>query len=201
MGFFQWLKRLFTGAPRVPPSRPPPAVPSGATTDLPSGMSPFPPGTGPARLIVLRHAEKSGDRRDPHLSLTGRRRAEQLVGYVPATFGQPHFLIAARTSNRSRRPVETLEPLAAALGLEVRAKFDDKDSARLIETLRDKQRHRGKLGVICWRHSGLPKVLQALGAAPGTFPTSWDDNDYTTIVDITFPGNGEARAKRLQMPD
>ncbi len=201
MGFFQWIKRLFTGAPRVPPSRPPPAVPSSAPTDLPSGMSPFPPGTGPARLIVLRHAEKSGDKHDPHLSLPGRRRAEQLVEYIPTAFGQPHFLIAARTSNRSRRPVETLEPLAAALGLEVRAKFDDDDIAALIKALRDKQRHRGKLGVICWRHSNLPGLLEALGAAPETVPKPWDESNYTTIIDITFPGNGEAPTKRLQMPD
>jgi hypothetical protein len=201
MGFFQWLKRLFTGAPPVPPSRPRPEVPSGAPTELPSGLSPFPPGTGPSRLIVLRHSEKSGDRRDPHLSLPGRRRAEQLVDYIPATFGQPQFLVAARTSNRSRRPVETLEPLAAALALEVRAKFDDDEPAALIATLRDKQRHRGKIGVICWRHSELPRLVAALGAARGTFPDPWDENDYTTIIDVTFPANGEARAKRVQMPD
>jgi hypothetical protein len=31
-------------------------------------------------------------------------------------------------------------------------------------------------------------------------PKPWDENDYTTVIDITFPGNGEVRAKRLQMP-
>ena len=183
MGLFEWLRRLFTRAPEAP-----------------FGVSPFPPGTGPSRLIVLRHAEKSGDKRDPHLSLVGRRRAELLVKYVPATFGQPQFLIAARTSNRSRRPVETLEPLAAALALEITAKLDDDDIADLLGALRDKQRYRGKLGIICWRHSELPRLLRALGAAPETFPSPWDENDYTTFIDITYPGNGEARAKRLTMP-
>jgi hypothetical protein len=184
MGLFQWFKRLFTGAPKPT-----------------SGVSPFPPGTGPSRLIVLRHAEKTGDKRDPHLSLPGKRRAEQIVNYIPATFGQPQFLIAARTSNRSRRPVETLEPLAAALALEVWAKIDDDDSDELIDTLRDKQRYSGKIGVICWRHSELPGLLAELGAAPEAFPNPWDDNDYITIIDVTFPGNGEAKATRVRMPD
>lgn len=149
----------------------------------------------------MRHAEKSGDRRDPHLSLPGRQRAERLVEYIPATFGQPQFLIAARTSSRSRRPVETLEPLAAALALEVRAKFNDSDSSALIATLRDKKRYRGRLGVISWRHSELPALLAALGASPDTFPKPWDETDYTTIIDIHYPGNGEAQATRLRMPD
>jgi hypothetical protein len=182
MGLFQWLKRLFTGAPETP-----------------YGMSPFPPGTGPSRLIVFRHAEKTGDKRDPHLSLPGRQRAERLVEYIPATFGQPQFLIAARTSNRSRRPVETLEPLAAALALGLWAKIDDDEPAELIEALRGKQRYRGKLGVICWRHSELPGLLQALGVEPETFPKAWDENDYTTVIDVTFAGNGEVNATRVQM--
>ncbi len=191
MGLLQWIKRLFVQAPQPPPGAPQP----------PRGASPFPPGTGPSRVIVMRHAEKSGDKRDPHLSLAGRRRAEGLVQYIPETFGQPQFLIAARTSSRSRRPVETLEPLAAALALEVRAKFNDTDSASLIGTLRGKKRYRGKLCVISWRHSELPALLAALGAPPDTFPKPWDETDYTTIIEVTYPGNSEVHARRLRMAD
>ncbi len=186
MGFFQWLKRLFGWAPRTP---------------LPYRASPFPEGTGPARLVVLRHAEKTGDKRDPQLSPPGVRRAEQLVDYIPATFGQPQFLFAAKTSKRSRRPVLTLEPLAAALKLQIRAKIDDDDADDLIDALRVKERYRGKFGVICWRHSELPELLQALGASRGTFPAPWDESDYTTIIDVSYPGNGEVRATRVRMPD
>lgn len=167
----------------------------------PYSASPFPPGTGPARLVVLRHAEKTGDKRDPHLSPAGRVRAERLVEYIPATFGQPNFLIAARSSKRSRRPVATLEPLAAALGLEVRAKIDDDDVDDLIRMLRDKPRFRGLLGVISWRHSELPTLIDALGAAAGTFPASWDENDYTTIIEISYGSTGEVQARRLRMPN
>ena len=183
MGLLEWLKRLVWRAPETAP-----------------GTSPFPPEKGPARLVVLRHAEKSGDKHDPHLSLPGRRRAEELVTYIPKTFGRPDFLIAARTSGRSRRPAETLEPLAAALGLEIRAKLDDDESAELVEMLGDKQRYRGKLGVICWRHSELPRLLSALGAPRDTFPAKWDESEYRAVLELTYPGDGEARARRLQMP-
>lgn len=195
MGLLEWIKRLFGRATtEIEPASPPDEL------ERLTGVSPFPPGTGPSRLIIMRHAEKSGDRNDPHLSLPGRKRAEQLVHYLPATFGQPEFLMAARTSVRSRRPVETLEPLAAALSLEVRAKFADNDAPALIETLRDKKRYRGKTGVICWRHSALPRLAASLGAASGAVPASWEDDDYITIIDVTFPGNGETRTRRLQMP-
>jgi hypothetical protein len=166
----------------------------------PFSASPFAPGTGPTRLVVLRHAEKTGNKRDPHLSPAGRQRAERLVDYIPATFGQPDFLIAARSSKRSRRPVATLEPLAAALGLEIKAKIDDDDVGDLIRMLRDKPRLQGLSGVISWRHSELPGLIDALGAAPGTVPTSWDENDYTTIVDINYTSTGEVQARRMRMP-
>ena len=54
--------------------------------------------------------------------------------------------------------------------------------------------------MISWRHSELPRLVAALGAVPAAFPKPWDGNDYTTIIDITFQGDGEVWAKRLQMP-
>lgn len=191
MGLIQWIKRLFGWRP---------AAPGRAAPQPPRRTSPFPPGAGPARLVVLRHAEKTGDRRDPHLSPPGRQRAERLVGYIPTTFGQPQFLIAARTSKRSRRPVETLEPLAVAMALEIAAKIDDDDGDDLVDALGEKELYRGKVGVISWRHSELPDLLAMLGAPPDTFPRRWDEADYTTIIDITYPGDGSVEARRLQMP-
>jgi phosphohistidine phosphatase SixA len=188
MALFDWLRRLFTG------------IPVARTGEVVAGESPFSPGSGPSRLVILRHAEKTGEKSDPHLSLPGRKRAERLVAYIPATFGRPDFLIAARTSNRSRRPVETLEPLAAALSLEIDAKLDDSDVDELIEVLRDKKRYQGKVGVISWRHSDMPELAHKLGEGSNVVPEHWDAADYTSIVDITFPGDGTVQARRLQMP-
>ena len=71
---FDWLKRLLSGTRRTEP-----------------GASPFAPGQGPARLLILRHAEKTGDKNDPYLSQPGQARADRLATYIPQTFGRPIF--------------------------------------------------------------------------------------------------------------
>lgn len=50
------------------------------------------------RLLIMRHAEKPDDVRDPNLSDAGRLRAQELVAYIPKTFGEPSFLFASSES-------------------------------------------------------------------------------------------------------
>ncbi len=183
MGLLHWFKSLFFGAPAALP-----------------GVSPFQPDTGPARLIVLRHAEKTGDRRDRNLSPAGHERAARLVPYVLESFGRPDFLIAAKSSDRSRRPVETIEPLAAALGLEIKSKFDDAEVDALVAALGEKRAYRSKFGVVSWRHSDIPRLVATLGAPADTFPGHWDEADYTTMVEISYGSGSKVTARRLTMP-
>ncbi|MFM9943362.1 MAG: hypothetical protein ACKVP7_28185 [Hyphomicrobiaceae bacterium] len=149
---------------------------------------------------MLRHAEKTGDRRDRNLSPAGHERAARLVPYVLETFGRPDFLIAAKSSDRSRRPVETIEPLAAALGLNIKSKFDDEEVDALVAALGEKGSYRGKFGVISWRHSDIPRLVASLGAPAGTLAAEWDESDYTTLVEIIYSSGGKVTAKRLTMP-
>jgi hypothetical protein len=183
MGLLNWVKSLFY---RAPPSR--------------AGVSPFQPDTGPARLIVLRHAEKTGDKRDRNLSPAGQERAMRLAPYVLETFGRPDFLIAAKSSDRSRRPVETIEPLAAAVDLEIKSKFDDDEVDALVAALGKKQDYRSKFGVISWRHSDIPRLVATLGAPAHTVPSKWSETDYTTLVDISYSSDSKVTAKRRSMP-
>ncbi|MEQ1613617.1 MAG: phosphoglycerate mutase family protein [Hyphomicrobiaceae bacterium] len=183
MGLLNWFKSLLFGPPKAQP-----------------GVTPFPPDMGPARLIVLRHAEKTGDKRDRNLSPAGHERAARLVPYVLETFGRPDFLIAAKSSGRSRRPVETIEPLATALGLEIKSKFDDDEVDDLVEALGGKQAYRGTFGVVSWRHSDIPRLVAALGAPDGILPDGWNEGDYTTVVEITYLSSGQVTASRLTMP-
>lgn len=164
-----------------------------------AGGSPFPPGQGPSKLIVLRHAEKTGKKSDTGLSPAGTARADRLATYIPQSFGKPDFLLAAATSKRSRRPVETLEPLAAALRLAIESEFDDSDVKKLVRALRDDPSYRGKRGVISWRHSDIPRLVSALGAADDVLP-DWHEDDYTTIVVIDYRDGHPPAARRLTMP-
>jgi hypothetical protein len=183
MGLLNWIKSLFLTAPT-----------------LLAGVSPFRPDTGPARLIVLRHAEKTGDRRDRNLSPAGHERAMRLVPYVLETFGRPDFLVAAKSSDRSRRPVETIEPLAAAVSLEIQSKFDDDEVDALVAALSEKRAYRSKFGVISWRHSDIPRLVACLGAPADTIPGEWSESDYATLVDISYSSGSKVTANRLTMP-
>src|ERR1700724_95297 len=84
-----------------------------------------------ARIVLMRHAEKTGDPMDPHLSQDGYARAAKLADFIPATFGIPQFLIATSISKHSVRPIETLEPLSTKIGVSVDATYADQDLQRL----------------------------------------------------------------------
>jgi broad specificity phosphatase PhoE len=45
-------------------------------------------------ILIMRHAEKSGDPLDPDLTPAGRDRAQRLAEFIPAKFGKPQFLFA-----------------------------------------------------------------------------------------------------------
>ena len=85
----------------------------------------------PARVMVMRHAEKPDDPDDPNLSAAGKVRAAALVTWYPATFGRPDFIFATAISNYSERPIETVKPLAQELGIPVEATFADQDYGSL----------------------------------------------------------------------
>jgi hypothetical protein len=164
-----------------------------------AGRLPFPPGSGPARLLVMRHAEKTGDKSDPHLSPQGLKRAQALANYIPTQFGTPDFLIAAANSQRSRRPRETLEPLANALRINILDMFADEDADAVVAAL-GTQTYAGKFGVIAWRHSDIPALAAALGAATGTTPNPWDDTVFNLIIELTYAGETGPRVRLLAEP-
>ena len=71
-------------------------------------------GASPSRVILMRHAEKTGQPGDRGLSEAGQRRARLLAAAIPRQLGPIDQLIAARSTPNSARPELTLEPFAAA---------------------------------------------------------------------------------------
>lgn len=177
-----FLKRLLFGSARTP-----------------AGLSPFASGTGPAKLLIMRHAEKTGEKRDPNLSKAGQQRAEKLVNYVPQQFGRPDFLFAATSSKRSSRPYETLEPLATALNLEIDETYDDEDFDALVEELADPA-YTNRFGIISWRHSDIPSLLASLGAPSTSFPENWDEDIYNVVFEITFRDGTTPKVRQIIEP-
>jgi phosphohistidine phosphatase SixA len=142
--------------------------------------------TGPRRILLMRHAEKTGDPDDIHLSKQGDKRAKKLATYIPETFGIPDYIFAAARSKRSIRSIETMQPLAAAIGKPVKFNVEDKQFSDLVDHLMSDAEYRGALVIVCWHHGKLPGIAKALGAPPGTYPDPWRDDVFDLIVDLDF---------------
>ena len=143
----------------------------------------------------MRHAEKTGDMTDFHLSAAGKARAQKLTDYIPKTFGKPDAIFAAARSHRSIRSIETVEPLAASLGLAIQDHIEDQDYPELAELLAKDGAYRGALVVISWQHGKLPELAEELGAPPGSYPDPWPDETFNVIIDLDY-GKGLPPAVR-----
>jgi phosphohistidine phosphatase SixA len=153
-----------------------------------------------ARILLMRHAEKTGDPMDPHLSLDGYARAAKLADFIPATFGMPQFLIATSNSKHSVRPIETLEPLSTKIGVTVDATYADQDYGALASQLLSEPRYAGALIVVCWHHGNIPSMAHALRAKLGSYPDPWDADVFNQILVLSYLDDGEPKIDTLTEP-
>jgi hypothetical protein len=122
----------------------------------------------PAQVILILHAEKPAEGAD--LSQRGKERAAALVPYF---LGRPEVLPfkapvaiyaqGAKKEGSSRRPVETVKPLAAALKLDVIDKYTHDEFPQMVEEVLAKPEYEGKTVLVCWEHKVLPDIARAFG--------------------------------------
>ena len=152
-------------------------------------------------ILVMRHAEKSDDPLDPNLTPAGHQRAQSLAQYIPATFGAPKFLFASAPSKHSRRPIETLEPLAAQCGLTIDDSYADQDYGALAHHLRKNDALEGALTVVCWHHGNIPPMMHALKASPDDYPDPWKRDVFNLILQVKMTkGSDTPEVTRVKEP-
>ena len=152
------------------------------------------------RILLMRHAEKTGDPTDPHLSPEGFARAGKLADYIPATFGKPQFLIATLVSMHSNRPVEALTPLSGKIGISISAEYADQNYRALAGQLLCEQRYVGALIVVCWHHGNIPSLAHALGAGLDSYPDPWNSLVFNQILDMTYSTDSAPEVATLTEP-
>lgn len=147
----------------------------------------------PAQIILLRHAEKPPDDADVHLSERGFERAQALVPFLTTnavfrTNGLPAALFAPKFTRRghSRRPYETLEPLASHLKLPIQTPYGTEDYRPLARRLLADPACDGKTVVVCWVHDCLPELARELGATLKA--KRWKDRVYDRVWLLTLQG-------------
>jgi broad specificity phosphatase PhoE len=156
-------------------------------------------GQPPATIMLIRHAEKLSDG-EMDLSPAGFARAKvlpQLFGgagaAAPHNLPRPDFLFATHVSKKSNRPVETITPLSAALGLPIGSEVADKDFATLATELLS-GKYAGKVVLVAWHHGSLPAFARALGAVPPYYP--WPETQFDRVWRIDYK-DGKAALRDL----
>lgn len=152
----------------------------------------------PAQVILIRHAEKQEE--GNQLSEKGYKRAEALVKFFQAApavtgYGTPVAIYAAAPKNEdsSIRSIQTVTPLARALGMTVNANFTRGQAHKLVADIMENPRYTGRLVLVCWQHGHLADIVRELAeyspygpAAQVALPDAWPDSrfDRAWIIDL-----------------
>jgi hypothetical protein len=159
--------------------------------------------TYPARVLIIRHAEKPNDVLSVHLSEDGKKRAEALSKLFetsddrPEPFPKPDIILAASDTKNSHRPSETVAPLAKALGLTVDTVLASDDPDGAAKHLFFTPKYSGKVILVSWRHTRLPDLARRLGAADT--PKEWKDGVFDRVWDLTFDEQGKVTFRNRSM--
>jgi hypothetical protein len=148
--------------------------------------------------MLIRHAEKpakdsapygvtaKGERSKESLEVRGWQRAGALASLLAPNNGhfqhtslaKPQFLYASKPLRRrgSRRPFETLVPLAQKLAIRINSSFPRGDFDSMVE---EAVSCKGVV-LICWQREYIPEIAaQILGS--NAAPMSWPDDCYDMI--------------------
>lgn len=130
---------------------------------------------------------------DP-LSFAGNYETIPIKGTRPR-FPTPQAIFATARSKHSQRPIETVTPLAIALGLHVNDGFADKDAdiEEMTKAILNDHSFADEVVLICWHHGKIPAIAKALGVSK---PPKWDGKIFDRVWQITFP-KGKAKLDNL----
>lgn len=143
-------------------------------------------------MIFVRHAEKALVPVDnPGLSAQGQQRAQELsrqlvdadvVAGIDAIYSTPY-----------RRTIETAQPVAEALNLEIN-RYDPDDNEATLETIL--KRHKGKIILVVGHSDTLPTLIADLGASKKVPPIA--EHEYDNLYLISIPWFGKTKTIRLR---
>jgi hypothetical protein len=143
----------------------------------------------PAQILIIRHGEKPDTGAD--LSPIGEKRAAALVRFFTTDpsvteFGTPVAIYAAepQSEGSSMRPIETVTPLAEALGIKINTVYTKSHPKKLVADILNSPGYDGKTVLICWVHDAIPAIVKALGVKP--VPDEWPSAEFDRVWKINF---------------
>src|SRR5260221_1777998 len=123
---------------------------------------------------------------------TGSYRQVPLKGTAPR-FLTPNHIFATQASKDSKRPIDTVTPLATALKVPLNDGIADNEASIKKMTNAILNDFPGDIILVCWHHGKIPDIAKALGISS---PPKWDGKLFDRVWQITFP-KGKAALKDL----
>lgn len=168
------------------------------------------------KVMLIRHAEKplgssrpygvtaEGEREKESLTVRGWQRAGALAHLLAPAEGRlpeqplarPQFLYASKPKRQSgsRRPVETITPLAEKLSISINCDFLRSETEELLEEALAS----GGVVLICWQQEYLPEIANRILGDETTAPQDWPDDRYDMIwVLERDPASGRYNFKQV----
>lgn len=149
--------------------------------------------------MLVRHAEKpdrdgepfgvneKGTRNKEALAVRGWQRAGALATLFAPTAGhfqhralaKPQFLFASKPLRRkgSRRPIQTIRPLAQKLTLEINSDFQRADYESMLE---DVFSCKGVV-LVCWQREYIPQIGAYILGDGSKAPADWPEDRYDMV--------------------
>ena len=153
----------------------------------------------PSKIMVIRHAEKpsddppaegvtqAGEREKESLTVRGWQRAGALASlFAPANgafqhpaLAVPQFLYASKfiRRNGSRRPLETITPLAEKLAIRINTHFSKLETEQMLEEVFLCE----GVVLICWQYELIPKIANYIMGNNTTAPQSWPEDRFDMV--------------------
>lgn len=166
--------------------------------------------------MVIRHAEKpakdgppygitqKGERSKESLEVRGWQRAGALTKLFAPTSGhfqdsslaKPQFLYASKPLRRkgSRRPIETITPLAEKLAVQINAEFQRSDVEEMLEDIFSRK----GVALICWQREYIPRIASYILGKNNVAPADWPEDcfDMIWVFDLNR-SSGKYRLKQV----
>lgn len=172
-------------------------------------------------ILIIRHAEKPEPHGDVGIDASGspdRRsltpRGWQRAGawtelFAPSLGGQstlpkPTAIFASAPEthptgddgSKSRRPLETVTPVAAKFGLQIDVRFTkgkESDLANALSTV-------GGVVLVCWQHEDIVAIARALAPHVQTIPDAWPGDRFNVIYRFDRPNGASPWAFQQIVP-
>lgn len=111
-----------------------------------------------------------------HLTILGLVRPDRVFASGRGT-GKSNTRDGRKVGSHSRRPEQTVTPLARRLGRPAITRYLRGEEESLIA---DIMREAGA-ALICWQHEEIPRIGELIMGAPGRTPSEWPEDCYSNL--------------------